>query len=130
MIIFDELAETDGDDEFKAWLSKVIDAKQEIVAFVVSSLTATLKGHSTLVSSSDLVMEDLKPWFVSQNKATRPRLAGMKKNEVQFLTFLSEKTTNPLPRVGSWGTIEYSPQHLGPFIIIDYVDRISLAAFL
>lgn len=36
MTAFDELAETDGDNEFKAWLSKVIDAKQEIVAFVAS----------------------------------------------------------------------------------------------
>ena len=36
MTVFDELAETDGDNEFRAWVSKAIDAKQEIVAFVAS----------------------------------------------------------------------------------------------
>jgi hypothetical protein len=34
MTVFDELAETDGNNEFKAWVSDFIDAKQEIVAFV------------------------------------------------------------------------------------------------
>jgi hypothetical protein len=36
MTVFDELAETDGDEEFQAWLSKLIDAKQEVVDFVSS----------------------------------------------------------------------------------------------
>jgi hypothetical protein len=36
MTVFDELAETNEDNEFKAWLSRVIDAKQEIIAFVAS----------------------------------------------------------------------------------------------
>jgi hypothetical protein len=36
MTVFDKMAETDGDNEFKAWLSRVIDAKQEIVDFVAS----------------------------------------------------------------------------------------------
>lgn len=36
MTVFDEIAETDGDNDFKAWLSRLIDAKQEIIVFVAS----------------------------------------------------------------------------------------------
>jgi hypothetical protein len=36
MTVFDELAETDGDDEFKAWVSDVYDAKQKIIDFVAA----------------------------------------------------------------------------------------------
>jgi aminoglycoside phosphotransferase (APT) family kinase protein len=38
--------------------------------------------------------------------------------------------TIPIPRVESWGMMEDSPQHLGPFIIMDYVDGTSLATIL
>lgn len=41
---FDEFAEADGDDELKAWLSKLLDAKQEIVAFVASQRQGKPKG--------------------------------------------------------------------------------------
>ncbi|KAH8702979.1 hypothetical protein GQ44DRAFT_783020 [Phaeosphaeriaceae sp. PMI808] len=124
MTVFDELAETDGDNEFKAWLSMVIDAKQEIVKFVASQRQGNqvgefdgyLKGSfnlSLVVRFSDggpkAVIRFPKPGHTAttfQDEKVR--------NEVQFLKFLSEKTTIPVPRV-----------HLGPFIIMDYVDAIS-----
>jgi hypothetical protein len=34
MTVYDGIAEANGDDECRAWLRKVIDAKDEIVAFV------------------------------------------------------------------------------------------------
>jgi aminoglycoside phosphotransferase (APT) family kinase protein len=140
MTVFDELAETDGDDEFKAWLSKVIDAKQEIVAFVASrregkavgGFDSYLKGSfnlSLVVRFSDggpkAVIRFPKPGHTAI--ALREEKV---RNEVQILKFLSEKTTIPVPRVVSWGMIQDSPLHLGPFIIMDYVDGISLATIL
>ncbi|KAL9113316.1 MAG: hypothetical protein Q9227_002651, partial [Pyrenula ochraceoflavens] len=134
MTVFDELAETDGDNEFKAWLSKVIDAKQEIVAFVASQkgepageFDSYLKGSFNL----SLVVR-----FSNGPKAVirfpKPGHTAFRtekvRNEVQFLQFLSEKTTIPIPRVVTWGLD--SPQQLGPFIIMDYVDGISLATLL
>jgi hypothetical protein len=38
MTVFDEIAETDGDHEWRAWLEKVIASKDEIVNFVASRL--------------------------------------------------------------------------------------------
>ena len=114
-----KLAETDGDNEFKAWLSKVIDAKQEIVAFVASrrqgkpagEFDGYLKGSfnvSLVVRFSDggpkVVIRFPKPGHT----ATAFRDEKVR-NEVQFLKFLSEKTTIPIPRVLSWGMIEDSP---------------------
>ncbi|KAJ4348507.1 uncharacterized protein N0V89_009884 [Didymosphaeria variabile] len=52
------------------------------------------------------------------------------RNEVQVLSFLSDQATIPVPRVSSWGTIEDSPQHLGPFMIMDFIDGTSLATML
>ncbi|KAK7185458.1 phosphotransferase enzyme family protein [Paraphaeosphaeria sporulosa] len=133
MTVFDELAETDGDNEFRAWLSKVIDAKQEIVAFVASrrqgkpagEFDGYLKGSfnlSLVIRFSNggpkAVIRFPKPGHTAT--AFRDEKVS---NEVQFLKFLSEKTTIPVPRVVSWGMIEDSPQHLGPFIIMDYVDE-------
>lgn len=140
MTAFDEIAETAGDDEFKAWLSRLLDAKQEIVAFVASrregkpvgEFDSYLKGSfnlSLVVRFSDggpkAVIRFPKPGHTFT--AFRDEKV---RNEVQFLEFLSEKTTIPVPRVVSWGKIEDSPQHLGPFIIMDFVDGVSLATIL
>jgi hypothetical protein len=38
MTVYDRIAEANGDDECRAWLRKVINAKDEIVAFVNSRL--------------------------------------------------------------------------------------------
>ncbi|KAL6712090.1 hypothetical protein ACN47E_003133 [Coniothyrium glycines] len=140
MTVFDELAETDGDNEFKAWLSKVIDAKQEIVAFVASrrqgkpagEFDCYLKGSFNL--SLVVRFNDGGPKavirFPKPGHTATPLRDEKVRNEVQFLEFLGEKTTIPVPRVVSWGLAEDSPQHLGPFMIMDYIDGISLATIL
>ncbi|KAF3003754.1 hypothetical protein E8E13_009688 [Curvularia kusanoi] len=140
MTVFDELAETDGDNEFQAWVSKVIDAKQDIVALVASrregkppgEFDRYLKGSfnlSIVVRFNDggpkAVIRFPKPGHTSTDYREEKV-----KNEVRILEFLSERTTIPVPRVVSWGMIEDSPQQLGPFIIMDYVDGISLATIL
>ncbi|KAH3969883.1 hypothetical protein HBH64_151780 [Parastagonospora nodorum] len=142
MTVFDELAETDGDNEYQAWLSTVIDAKQVIIDFVASRRQGNgnptaefdhyLKGSfhlSLVVKFSDggpkAVIRFPKPGHTAtafQEEKVR--------NEFHFLQFLSEKTTIPIPKVTSWGTTEDSPQHIGPFMIMDYVDGISLATIL
>jgi hypothetical protein len=35
MTVYDGIAEANSDDEFRAWLRKVIDAKDEIVAYML-----------------------------------------------------------------------------------------------
>lgn len=50
MTVFDELAETDGDEEFKAWVSDVYDAKQKIIDFVSSRGKVIRLGSSMAIS--------------------------------------------------------------------------------
>ncbi len=140
MTVFDELAETDGDNEFKAWLSKLIDAKQEIVSFVASRREGNPSGEfdSYLKGSFNLSLvvnfNDGGPKAVIRfpkpgHTATDFREQKVR-NEVIFLEFLREKTTIPVPRVASWGLTADSPQQLGPFMIMDFVDGLSLARIL
>ncbi|CAG8141204.1 unnamed protein product [Penicillium nalgiovense] len=51
-------------------------------------------------------------------------------NEVQIMEYLRQNTDIPIPRVHSWGLLAESPQHLGPFIIIDYVNGTILSTIL
>ena len=46
------------------------------------------------------------------------------------MKYLSQNTTIPPPRVISWGMTKESPQHLGPFIIMNYVDGTRLSTIL
>jgi hypothetical protein len=119
MTEFDELAETDGDNEWKAWLSKVIDVKQEIVDFVASrqgkpagEFDGYLKGSfnlSLVVRFNDGGPKAVIRFPKPGHTATAFRDEKVR-NEVQFLNYLRENTTIPVPQVVSWGTIENSPQ--------------------
>lgn len=140
--MFDELAETDGDNEVQAWLSKVIDAKQVIADFIASrwqgngSPTAEFDHYLKGSFNLSLVVRFSKGAPKAMIRFPKPGHTATAfqdekvRNEVQFLQFLSEKTTIPLPKVVSWGTTEDSPQHIGPFIIMNYVDGVSLATIL
>ncbi|KAG9197456.1 hypothetical protein G6514_001553 [Epicoccum nigrum] len=133
MTVFDELAETDGDDEFKAWVSDVYDAKQKFIDFVASRregqpvgrFDGYLKGSfnlSLVIRFDDgglkAVIRFPKPGITATNIRDEKV-----ENEVQVLEFLRERTTVPVPRVVSWGLTKDSPAQLGPFMIMDFVGE-------
>ena len=139
MTVFDEIAETDGDLEWKAWLEKVFTARDEIVNFVAcrqgrmaGEFACYLKGSFNLSlrirfndGGSSVIIRFPKPGHTAT--ALRDEKVT---NEVYFMRFLSQKTTIPLPRVISWGLTEESPQQLGPFIIMEYVEGMRLSTIL
>ncbi|KAH8691774.1 hypothetical protein GQ44DRAFT_744697 [Phaeosphaeriaceae sp. PMI808] len=115
MTVFDELAETDGDNEFKAWLSKVIDAKQEIVAFVASRRQGKPAGEFDCY---------LKGSF---NLSLVVRFSdGGPKAVIRFLKLGHTATAFWDEKVVSWGIIEDSPQHLNEVILATNVDDTKL----
>lgn len=128
MTIFDEIAETDGDDEWKAWLEKVFAVRDEIVTFAASrreggkagEFVRYLKGSFNL--SICIRFSDECPnaviRFPKQGHTAVALMDEKVANEVQFMKYLSKNTTIPLPRVISWGPTEESPHQLGPFVII------------
>jgi hypothetical protein len=46
------------------------------------------------------------------------------------MEYLHQNTDIPISRVYSWGLLAESPQHLGPFIIMDYVNGTLLSSIL
>lgn len=46
------------------------------------------------------------------------------------MEYLAQNTDIPIPRVHSWGLIAESSQHLGPFIIMDYINGTILSTVL
>lgn len=138
MTVYDGIAEANGDDECRAWLRKVIDAKDKIVAFVDGRLDGGGTGEfiDFLKGSFNL---SLRIGFGDRRQSALIRFAKpghtvwraeKVTNEVQFIEYLSQYTTIPLPRVLSWGLTEESPEQLGPFIIMDFIDGTRLSTIL
>ncbi|EEP80243.1 predicted protein [Uncinocarpus reesii 1704] len=137
MTVFDELAETNGDNEWKDWLSKILDLKIEIATFVasrcrrgqVTEIVGYLKGsfnlglHVRFDAGPDAVIRFPKPGHT----AFRDEKVA---NEVRFMQYLSETTPIPVPQVINWGRTEESPYQLGPFIIMDYIRGTRLSTVL
>jgi serine/threonine protein kinase len=136
----DEIEETNGDDECRAWLSRFFDAKIELARFVATrrgigratEYIGFLKGSFNFSfrfkfsdGGPDAIIRFPKPGhtatFLRDEKVA---------NEVQIMDCLSQNTTIPLPRVYSWGFTAESPQQFGPFIIMDYVEGTLLSTFL
>ncbi|KAJ4177528.1 hypothetical protein NW759_017424 [Fusarium solani] len=137
---FDEIEETNGDDECKAWLNRVFDAKVELATFVAArrgrgratEYVGFLKGSFNFSfrfkfsdEGPDAIIRFPKPGHTAT--ALRDEKVA---NEVQVMEYLSQNTTIPIPRVHSWGFTAESPQQFGPFIIMDYIEGTLLSTVL
>ncbi|KND86545.1 hypothetical protein TOPH_08818 [Tolypocladium ophioglossoides CBS 100239] len=136
---FDEMEETNGDDECRAWLDRLFDSKVELATFVASrrggratQYVGFLKGSFNFSfryrfrdGGPDAIIRFPKPGHTAT--ALRDEKVA---NEVQIMEYLSQNTTIPVPRVHSWGFTAESPQQFGPFIIMDYVDGTLLSTIL
>lgn len=137
---FDETEGTKGDDECRAWLSRVLDAKLELATFVAARMgrgrateyVGFLKGSFNFSlrfkfrdDGPDAIIRFPKPGHT----ATTLRDEKVA-NEVQVMDYLTKHTTIPIPRVYSWGLTADSPHQLGPFIIMDFVPGILLSKIL
>ncbi|OAA33341.1 Protein kinase-like domain protein [Moelleriella libera RCEF 2490] len=137
---FDEIEETNGDDECRAWLNKLLDAKVELATFVAdrqgrgapTEYVGFLKGSFNLSfrfrfsdGGPDAIIRFPKPGHT----ATTLRDEKVA-NEVQVMEYISQNTTIPIPHIHSWGLTADSPHHLGPFIIMDYVEGTLLSTIL
>ncbi|KAG9205164.1 hypothetical protein G6514_008741 [Epicoccum nigrum] len=133
MTLFDELAEKLGYYQWNEWKAKVLDAKEEIAAFVASrrpgrgaEVLGWFQGSFNFClqityndGTPDVMIRFPGPGHTtSQDEKIR--------NEVQVIMFLHESTSIPVPRLFSWGLTEDSPQHLGPFMISEFVEGVHL----
>lgn len=137
---FDEIEETNGDDECRAWLDKVFDAKAELATFVasrrkggpVTEYVGFLKGSFNFSfqfrfgdGGPDAIIRFPKPGHT----ATTLRDEKVT-NEAMVMEYIRQNTTIPIPRVHSWGLTAESPQQFGTFIIMDHVEGTLLSTIL
>lgn len=137
---FDEIEEANGDDQCRAWLRRVFDAKLELAPFVsarreggkVTEYVGFLKGSFNISfrfrfsdGGPDAIIRFPKPGHIAT--ALRDEKVA---NEIQTMEFLRQNTTIPIPRVHCWGLTKDSPHQFGPFIIMDYVDGERLSKLL
>lgn len=50
--------------------------------------------------------------------------------EIEVMSLIHEKTTIPVPHIKAWGLAASNPLGLGPFIIMDFIDGVSLNGLL
>ncbi|KAK5189110.1 hypothetical protein LTR96_010891 [Exophiala xenobiotica] len=134
---FDEIAESNGDDECKAWLTRIFELKSEVVDFVsrrrqgggVGTYSGFLKGSFNF--SFRVNFHDGEDVIIRFPKPGHTAFAEEKvANEVAIMEYLRDNTTIPIPRVHSWGLTRESPQQIGPFIIMDFVRGTLLSTIL
>lgn len=140
MTPYDLIAEADADDECRAWIRRLINARDEIVAFVDSRLGGRgtgkylgfLKGSFNI--SFHIGFDRERPSALIRFAKPGHTLSAWREekvaNEVRVIKYLRERTTIPLPWIHCWGSTEESPEQLGPFIIMDFVEGVRLSTFL
>ncbi|OAQ93908.1 protein kinase-like domain [Purpureocillium lilacinum] len=136
MASFDAIAVAHNDKERGKFIRKLIDERDEIVAFVDHRL-----GWGGAGQYSQFLKGSFNISFVIENKGNgykvliRFPLPGRTyeqwreekvRNEVMVIAYLREHTTIPLPRVLAWGLAGESPEQLGPFIIMEFIKGIDL----
>lgn len=137
MTVFDEIAEKTGEDQWNEWKERVLDATDEIAAFVASSRPGReAKVVDWFEGSFNFC---LKVTFNDSGPDAIIRFPGpghttfrdeKVANEVQIIKFLREQTTIPVPRLISWGFTEECPEQFGPFIISDFIEGVHLSDIL
>lgn len=140
MTAYDEVAQANADDECRAWIRRLIAARDDVVAFVDARLDGkgTGKYLGFFKGSFNLSFHigfggqqrDVLIRFAKPGHTHTPWRAEKVTNEVHAIQYLHQHTTIPVPCIRCWGLAEDSPHQLGPFIIMDFVDGVRLSTFL
>ncbi|OHE90430.1 phosphotransferase enzyme family protein [Colletotrichum orchidophilum] len=140
MAPFDLIVGKNIDEARFAFALKLIKAKEDIVAFVKKRLgwngtgnyTGFLNGsfNISLVIKRDDSDERVVIRFPIPGNIYEPWRDEKVENEVMVMKYLRDLTSIPVPLVRDWGLTKDSPQHFGPFIIMDFVEGEVLSDLL
>lgn len=112
-----------GTGEFCQWVS----------SFHSQRLPCALEGkefHSgSFNAGMKMLFSDGTSWlvrFVFEGKVAKELVDEKVAMEVSALRIIRDKTTIPVPTVHAWGVSAENPLGLGPFIIMDFIEGVSL----
>ncbi|KAI1263610.1 hypothetical protein F5Y18DRAFT_418241 [Xylariaceae sp. FL1019] len=136
----DYIADRNADDAKNEFITRLVKAKDELVAFVEVRMgwEKLGKAHQFFRGSFNisLVVENMQTFervlirFPLRGSVYGPWRDEKVKNEVMALQYISEKTNIPVPQVYHWGMTEASPMSLGPFIIEEFKEGEDLHGLL
>lgn len=124
------------------WVDKVNETHrtglicQWVSTFHPNKLPCQLDGtfhHDAFNTGMKMVFSDSTAWMVRF-----PRVGMVCDNyidekvamEVTALSLIHSRTTIPVPRVQAWGPAASNPLGLGPFIMMDFINGVSLSDLL
>ena len=126
------------DVQGQLWVDKVNDAHRTgrlcpwVSTFHPDKLPCQLEGtfhHGAFNAGLKMVFSNSTAWMVRF-----PRVGRVSDDytdekvamEVTALDLVRNRTTIPVPRVHAWGSAALNPLALGPFIMMDFIDGVSL----
>jgi hypothetical protein len=137
MTLFDEVAVSMGDDQWDEWKGRILNAKEDVAAFVASHQPGRGAEVVNWFQGSfnfclQIKYNDGTPDAIIRFPGPGHTTFRDEKiwNEVQVIQFLQENTTIPIPRLIGWGLTKDSPQNFGPFMISEFVEGVDLSDIL
>jgi hypothetical protein len=124
------------------WVDKVNETYktghlcQWVSSFHPDGLPCQLEGtfhYGAFNAGMKMVFRDGTAWMVRFPRMgnVNDRYADEKvAMEVKALSLIREATSIPVPKVQAWGLAAGNPLRLGPFIIMDFIDGMSLSDIL
>ncbi|RDW67225.1 phosphotransferase family protein [Aspergillus mulundensis] len=124
------------------WVDKVNETYrtgrlcQWVSTFHPNKLPCQLDGtfhHGAFNAGMKMVFSDSTAWMVRFPRAGMvcDNCADEKvAMEVTALNLIHDRTTIPVPKVQAWGSAATNPLGLGPFIMMDFIDGVSLSDIL
>ncbi|KAI1766385.1 phosphotransferase enzyme family protein-like protein [Hypoxylon sp. FL1150] len=140
MAPYDPIAKKDIEHERSVFVGKLLEAREEIVAFVDNRLGWNGYGEydgyfngcfnfSIAIRRRDSCDNAIIRFPVPGN-IYGSWLDEKVTNEVMVMQYLSKHTTIPIPPIRFWSLTKESPRQLGPFIIMDKMAGQDLSGFL
>ena len=127
--------------ESTLWVDKVNQARTKLLPEWISTfhpdrLHCQIDGgflHGAYNVGQKVVFSDGTAWLIRF-----PRVGNICSEyadekvamEVEILSLIREKTTIPVPQIKAWGLATSNPLGLGPFIIMDFIEGVSLQRLL
>ncbi|OIW22986.1 hypothetical protein CONLIGDRAFT_694359 [Coniochaeta ligniaria NRRL 30616] len=136
---WDDRFKLDNNAAFLSWIRKYDDARQNRLTDWVSSLHPSRLGCKLATHKLDdsrgafnmnckIEFDSGEKWMVRFPMVGKSINADEKVEiEVATMKLVQHRTTIPIPEIKAWGLAADNPLGIGPFLIMDFVEGVSVA---